>query len=73
MNALAHSDQDPVYLDYFETTVSRDDARGLIQAYRNVTQAICQRRESGKREMAAISALERRLGVKAGCLTTWHV
>jgi hypothetical protein len=65
MDALAHSDADPVHLDFFETTVSRADARGLIAAYREVNRALFLRRESGKRELAAISALHRRLGVQA--------
>lgn len=66
MNALAHSDADPVHLDdydYPDFTVSRADARAIIAAYRDWNRAVFQRRESGKRELAAIRALHRRLGV----------
>ena len=65
LDALAHSDADPVRLDFFETTVSRADARALIAAYRDVNRALFLRNESGKRELVAIRALHRRLGVQA--------
>src|SRR5262245_24385407 len=63
LDALAHADIDPLYLDFFDTTVSRTDARAMITAYRDWNRAVFCRRESGKAEVAAIRALHRRLRV----------
>src|SRR5262245_54504245 len=43
MDALAHSDADPVHLDFCEVTVSRDDARAIIAACRDWNRAVFQR------------------------------
>lgn len=65
MNALAHSEADPIHLDFFETTISRNDARALIAAYRAACNAIFWG-GAGEANLRDICDLHVHLGVDAG-------